>query len=77
MVHNTIVHDCAILKIYNTTKSVLTYLTIKNETDGKNQKEDKKSSCSYDIEAVDFLDNINFKNTDFDDNDHNYIEEYI
>ena len=39
--------------------------------------QDEKSSVPYDTEAVEYLDHINFKNADFDDNEHDYIEQSI
>ena len=42
-----------------------------------NQLELKKSSNYHDIEAVEFLDHINFDNGDFDDNVIDYIAEII
>ena len=39
---------------------------MKNQIDNKVQIEDKTVSHSYDMEAVEFLDHINFESTDFD-----------
>ena len=43
----------------------------------KNTIEDKESSSSYEMEAIEFLDHINFDNGDFDDNVIDYIAEII
>ena len=52
-------------------------LTIKHLKHQKNKIEDKESSNSYEIEAVEFLDHINFDNGDFDENAIDYIAECI
>ena len=39
--------------------------------------EDKNVSHSYDMEAVEFLDHINFESTDLDDDESDYIEDSI
>ena len=39
--------------------------------------EDEKLLHSYDMEAVEFLDHINFDSTDFEDDEIDYIEESI
>ena len=59
----------------NSGKYNFTDQTIKNPKDKKRQKEDKESSNSYGIEAVEFLHNINFENGDFDDNVIDHIVE--
>ena len=43
----------------------------------KRQIEDKESSNSYEMEAVEFLDHINVDNGDFDDNAIDYISEKL
>ena len=50
---------------------------MKNQIDEKLQIKDKKVSHSYDMEAVEFLDHINFDTPDFDDDEIDYIEESI
>ena len=50
---------------------------MKNQIDNKVQIEDKTVSHSYDMEAVEFLDHINFDTPDFEDDEIDYIEEYI
>ena len=50
---------------------------MKNQIDNKIQIEDKTVSHSYDIEAVEFLDHINFDTPDFEDDEIDYIEETI
>ena len=49
----------------------------KNQIDNKVQIEDKTVSDSHDMEAVEFLDHINFDTPDFDDDEIDYIEESI
>ena len=39
--------------------------------------EDKTLSHSYDMEAVEFLDHINFESPDFNDDEINYIKQAI
>ena len=50
---------------------------MKNQIDNKLQIEDKTVSYSYDMEAVEFLDYINFDTLVFKDNEIDYIEEYV
>ena len=50
---------------------------MKNQIDNKLQIEDNTVSHSYDMEAVEFLDHINFDTPDFDDDEIDYIEESI
>ena len=49
----------------------------KNLNDQNIQLQDLESSIPYDTEAVKYLDHINFENADFDDNEIDYIEQYI
>ena len=51
--------------------------TIKNSNDEKRQLEYKESSSTYEMEAVEFVDNINVDSGDFDDNVIDYIAESI
>ena len=64
-------------KSNNMGKILFTVPTIKKLIPQINQLELKKSSDYHDIEAVEFLDHINFDNGDFDDNVIDNIEEYI
>ena len=41
------------------------------------QLHDEESSVPYDAEAVEYLDTINFENTNFDDNENDYIEQSV
>ena len=52
----------------NSGKYNFTDQTIQNLKDEKRQIEDKESSNSYEMEAVEFLDHINFDDGDFDYN---------
>ena len=60
-------------KTNNITKSLVTAPIIRKLM----QIEDKESSNCYEMEAVEFLDHINFDNGNFDDNAINYIVESI
>ena len=62
-------------KSNNMGKILFTVTTIKKLIPQINQLELKKSSEYHDIEAVEFLDHINFDNGDFDDDEIDYIEE--
>ena len=64
-------------KSNNMGKIFFTVLTIKKLIPQINQLELTKSSDYHDIEAVEFLDHINFDNGDFDDDAIDYIEESI
>ena len=64
-------------KTNNMGKSLFTVPTIKKIIPQINQLELKKSSNYHDIEAVAFLDHINFDNGDFDDDNIDYISETI
>ena len=50
---------------------------MKNQIDNKLQIEDNTVSHSYDMEAVEFLDHINFDTSDFGDDEIGYIDETI
>ena len=58
-------------------KDDFTVQVFKNLTDQNIQLQDEKSSDSYDVEAAEFLDNINFENIYFDDYEKYYIVESI
>ena len=60
-------------KTNNITKSLVTAPIIRKLM----QIEDKESSNCYEMEAVEFLDHINFDNGNFDDNAIDYIVESI
>ena len=47
---------------------------MKNKIENKLQIEDKTVSHYYDIEAVEFLDHINFDTPDFEDDEIDYIK---
>ena len=49
----------------------------KNLNDQNIQLQDEESSVPYDAAAVEYLDHINFENADFDDNENDYIEQFI
>ena len=61
----------------NLPKTWLYCSSIQNLNDQNIQLQDEESSVPYDTEAVEYLDNIHFENTDFDDNENNYIEQFI
>ena len=64
-------------KTNNMGKSLFTVPTIKKLIPQINQLEIKKSSDYDDIEAVEFFDQINFDNSDLDDDAIDYISETI
>ena len=64
-------------KTNNMGKILFTVPTIKKMIPQINQLELKKNSNYHDIEAVAFLDHINFDNGDFDDDNIDYISETI
>ena len=45
--------------------------------DHNTQLQDEESSVPYDAEALEYLDHINFENADFDDNEIDYIEQFM
>ena len=49
----------------------------KNLSDQNILLQDEESSVPYDAEAVEYLDTINFENTNFDDNENDYIEQSV
>ena len=51
--------------------------TINNLKCEKNQWQDKENSHFYDIDAVEFLDHLNFENNGFDDNEIDYLVDSI
>ena len=77
--NNNIVHNPTVAKNINITKHDFdgTSMKMKNQIDNKVHIEDKTLSHSYDMEAVEFLDNINFDTPDFEDDEVDYIEESI
>ena len=75
--NNDIVLTPATPKRHHTTKYNVTSISTKNQINEKLQIEDKKDSYSYDMEAVEFLNHINFENIDFDDDEIDYVEESI
>ena len=70
-------HNPTVAKNNNTTKYDFDETSMKNQIDNKVQIEDKIVSHSYDIDAVEFLDHINFDTPDFEDDWIDYIEESI
>ena len=75
--NNNIVHNPTDTNNNNITKYDFGGTSMKNQIDNKVQIEDKTVSDSYDMEAVEFLDHINFDTPDFDDDEIDYIEESI
>ena len=75
--NNNIVYNPTVAKNNNTTRYDFDGTSMKNQTDNKVQIEDKIMSHSYDMEAVEFLDHINFDTPDFEDDEIDYIEESI
>ena len=49
----------------------------KNLNDQNIQLQDEESSILYDAKAVEYLDNIYFDKTDFNDNENDYVEQSI
>ena len=74
---NNIVQNPTVTGKSNTTKDDFDGTSIKNKIDNKLQIEDKSVSHSYAMEAVEFLEYINFESPDFDDDETDYIEQSI
>ena len=64
-------------KMDNIKKNDFTVPSNKNLENEKSTIEEKKSSQSYDMESVKFVDCINFNNGDFEDKVLNYMEKLI
>ena len=75
--NNNIVYNPTVAKNNNAIKYDFDGTSMKNQIDNKLQIEDKTVSYSYDMEAVEFLDYINFDTLVFKDNEIDYIEEYV
>ena len=75
--NNNIVHNPTIAKNNNITKYDFDGTSMKKQIDNKVQIEDKTVSHYYVMEAVEFLDHINFDTPDFEDDEIDYIEESI
>ena len=52
-------------------------LTIENMKDNEWQLEDNNSSNLHDMATVHFFDQLNFDSSNIDDNEMNYIEQFI
>ena len=75
--NNNIVHNHTVAKNNNITRYDFDGTSMKNQIDNKVQIEDKTVSHSYDMEAVKFLDHIDFDTPDFEDDEIDHIEESI
>ena len=74
---NIIVENHTVPKNNNSDKSDSHDPTIKNLKNNKRDLDDNKNLNPHDMATVQFLDELNFNNGDLDDDEMDYIEEFI